>query len=519
MAPDPEPEARSRKRLHIAAETCVLPQLNNTFPSEQEVIRTAQEPRSAEHQPGELVALAYHQCEASNEFQRQDAIRQFCPPGVALSADQFRMVSIGSDPTWQQTTMTCSAFGRPYSAAINPYTLTGPQQTLTGYEYYSLAREAEQATRAELLQLAQERVQTQVTVDSSPHSTQDCVDTLRESRDAAAIGQESIQEPHSDEADSTHTQPGYHCGNGGYPEGAVLATSGMLCGSTATPADRNLLSYITLALQAFLPGSCSSGSGSVSVKHDPEASGCIYTTLITVAFALALALYQQLHIECLNQDSPICISVNWSREHENRDAMLKTLAGVSLVGSIVCWCKVVLGTQASERPDSDRALAFAPRFYLCMLPLSALQNMTTEQTVAALTTDSVATGFWADRLVVLSVYAFYLFISMFRESTHILRILRVLWYVVIPCRVALGTLAVLSMPTFVPLSISGPFLGACLYQTQTEHLADMLFVGAVVLCCAETTLACFTFIAATLMSICVRVLVVGPFNDPLLVNK
>ena len=312
--------------------------------------------------------------------------------------------------------------------------------------------------------------------------------------------QESIPEPHSDEADSTHTQPGYHCGNGGYPEGAVLATSGMLCGSTATPADRTLLSYITQALQAFLPGSCSSGSGSVNVKHDPEASGCIYTTLITVAFALALALYQQLHIECLNQDSPICISVNWSREHENRDAMLKTLAGVSLVGSIVCWCKVVLGTQASETPDSDRALAFAPRFYLCMLPLSALQTMTTEQTVAALTTDSAATGFWADRLVVLSVYAFYLFISMFRESTHILRILRVLWYVVIPCRVALGTLAVLSMPTFVPLSTLSPFWGVCLHQTQTEHLADMLFIGAVVLYCAGTTLACVTFTIATVLS-------------------
>ena len=268
------------------------------------------------------------------------------------------------------------------------------------------------------------------------------------------------------------------------------------------PRERDVADSTT---RAGCPGwGCGSGLG--SAQRDPEAVGFVSlvsaskaaalwqadsstaaAALFSIIFALTVPLCQQLLIECslMNQDSieeQLYICVNWSREYENRDAMFKTLAVASLVGSIACWCKALISKQGPDPAHNTRAAWW---FIMCIVPVLGLQHLWN--------------GEWA--LAAGRALSATMFTLLIKEATYMITYSRFVCCGALPCLSTLGKLGVIPAPTLMPFSIFCPFYFVFLHRTQTEYLADVLFIDSFVLFFAPTSFACFTCIVATVLSL------------------
>ena len=94
-----------------------------------------------------------------------------------------------------------------------------------------------------------------------------------------------------------------------------------------------------------------------------------------------------------------------------------------------------------------------------------------------------------------------MFTLLIKEATYMITYSRFACYGLLPCLSTLGKLGVIPVPTFVPISIFCPFYFVFLHRTQTEYLADVLFIDSFVLFFAPTSFACFTCIVATVLSL------------------
>lgn len=225
-------------------------------------------------------------------------------------------------------------------------------------------------------------------------------------------------------------------------------------------------------------------------KREHAAMGFGWTLSLTFAAVVSLPamLFQHYRLaECWHDEaSPAslsCIDHDWRLGHSDVDALIKAIGVASLVGSSACWCKLVNSPTEATTHQLDRfhdqVVASSRKIILCTSLMQSLQSLSSGDWVTA----SIPTAF------------FLLFwLSPISQPLY-MHYLRLAAYVILPFRIALGCAM-----TFTPGAVLRPCLLALIHTSRTAHLADVLFINAVVVFCAPTPLACLFSVVATVLS-------------------
>ena len=151
----------------------------------------------------------------------------------------------------------------------------------------------------------------------------------------------------------------------------------------------------------------------------------------------------------------------------------------------------MIGHQASTEQlnmiHHDRMAPIARRVFLCLFAMAIIYHL--------------SDGDWVSGAICVGWFS----VILLTPPTHhrLMLCLRMSYYVTLTSRAALG-MSYLSAANFIPPAVGIPLASALLHTSVSEHLADMLFVNAVVMLCAKTLLECVVSTVAALVT-CVAV--------------